>query len=168
LRATGTKLGRALNDVLDWVALTQPTNDVTLGPVDPRDWAKLTYESVRARARDLDVACDLGLDVPEGLRIMADAGRLHRMTNALLVHALSAAGQGGRVGFSVGIRGLDESSVELAIAVSANGPAPGAARSNLGGAVAQGFAHALGGTIEHREAAGGTLDVFRAGFTRAA
>ncbi len=168
LRAAGAKLGRALNDVLDWVALAQSSDGQSLAAIDPRDWAKLTYESVRGRARDLDVACDLGLDVPDGLRIIADASRLHRMTNALLVHALSAAGQGGRVGFSVGVRGLDEAHVELAIAVSANGATPGAKQSHLGDAVAQGFAHSLGGTIEHREAPGGTLDVFRAGFQRAA
>lgn len=168
LRAAGAKLGRALNDVLDWVALAQASDGHSLAALDPRDWAKLTYESVRGRARDLDVACDLGLDVPDGLRIIADAGRLHRMTNALLVHALSAAGQGGRVGFSVGVRGLDEAHVELAIAVSANGAASGTKQSYLGDAVAQGFAHSLGGTIEHREAPGGTLDVFRAGFARAA
>ncbi|MBL8652897.1 MAG: hypothetical protein JNJ97_01775 [Alphaproteobacteria bacterium] len=90
------------------------------------------------------------------------------MTNALLVHALSAAGQGGRVGFSVGVRGLDAAHVELAIAVSANGTVPGAAQSHLGGEVAQGFARSLGGTIERREAPGGTLDVFRGGFQRAA
>ena len=168
LRAAGAKLGRALNDVLDWVALAQSNDGHSLAALDPRDWAKLTYESVRGRARDLDVACDLGLDVPDGLRIIADTGRLHRMTNALLVHALSAAGQGGRVGFSVGVRGLDEAHVELAIAVSANGAASGTTQSYLGDAVAQGFAQSLGGTIEHREAPGGTLDVFRAGFARAA
>ncbi len=168
LRAAGAKLGRALNDVLDWVALAQSSDGQSLAALDPRDWAKLTYESVRGRARDLDVACDLGLDVPDGLRIIADASRLHRMTNALLVHALSAAGQGGRVGFSVGVRGLDAAHVELAIAVSANGTASGAKQSHLGDAVAQGFAQSLGGTIEHREAPGGTLDVFRAGFARAA
>lgn len=168
LRAAGTKLTRALNDVIDWVTLTQTSGASSLAAIDPRDWAKLTYESVRGRARDLDVACDLGVDVPEGLRIIADAGHLHRMTSALLVHALSAAGQGGRVGFSVGVRGLDESRVELAIAVSANGAAPAAPQSHLGGAVAQGFARSLGGMIEHREAPGGTLDVFRAGFARAA
>ncbi len=168
LRAASAKLGRALNDVLDWAALAQSSDGHSLAALDPRDWAKLTYESVRARARDLDVACDLGLDVPDGLRIIADASRLHRMTNALLVHALSAAGQGGRVGFSVGVRGLDTANVELAIAISANGMASGAKQSYLGDAVAQGFARSLGGTIEHREAPGGTLDVFRAGFQRAA
>ncbi|MBC8793961.1 MAG: hypothetical protein C6Y20_20365 [Tagaea sp. CACIAM 22H2] len=168
LRASGAKLGRALNDVLDWVTLTQTNDATSLAALDPRDWAKLTYEAVRGRARDLDVACDLGLDVPDGLRIIADAGRLHRMTNALLVHALAAAGQGGRVGFSVGVRGLDAAHVELAIAVSANGTVPGAAQSHLGGEVAQGFARSLGGTIERREAPGGTLDVFRGGFQRAA
>ena len=168
LRAASAKLGRALNDVLDWVALAQSSDGQSLAALDPRDWAKLTYESVRGRARDLDVACDLGLDVPDGLRIIADAGRLHRMTSALLVHALSAAGQGGRVGFSVGVRGLDNAHVELAIAVSSNGATLGAQQSHLGGAVAQGFAQSLGGTIEHREAPGGTLDVFRGGFQRAA
>lgn len=168
MRAASAKLGRALNDVLDWVALAQSNDGQSLAAVDPRDWAKLTYESVRGRARDLDVACDLGLDVPDGLRIIADAGRLHRMTNALLVHALSAAGQGGRVGFSVGVRGLDAANVELAIAVSANGAMSDPKQSKLGGEVAQGFARSLGGTIEHREAPGGTLDVFRGGFQRAA
>lgn len=168
LRAAGAKLTRALNDSIDWAALAQTSDTASLAAIDPRDWAKLAYESVRGRARDLDVACDLGVDVPEGLRIVADAGRLHRMTNALLVHALSAAGQGGRVGFSVGVRGLDDAHVELAIAVSANGATPSGKQSHLGDAVAKGFAQSLGGTIEHREAPGGTLDVFRAGFQRAA
>jgi hypothetical protein len=70
------------------------------------------------------------------------------------------------VGFSVGARGLDPRNVEIAIAVSASGAEGGAAAHDPD--LAASLARAMGGKVERQTGPGGTLDVFKAGFVRAA
>jgi hypothetical protein len=166
LRRADAALGRAVNDAAELARLMRESKELDLSAIDARGWARLAFEGARARAGGTGVTCDLALDLPEGLRILADENRLRRVADALLGAAFERAGRGGRVGFSVGARGLDPRNVEIAIAVSASSDTPQAAASE--GGLAAALAHAMGGRIERLASPGGTLDVFKAGFARAA
>lgn len=166
LRLADAALGRAVNDAAELARLMRESKELDLRAVDTRVFARGVFEIARAQAGGVGVTCDLALDLPDGLRILADETRLRRVTDALLGHALDRAGRGGRVGLSVGARGLDARNVEIAIAVSASGESnrPPAPESGMVAALAQ----AMGGRIERLASPGGTLDVFKVGFARAA
>lgn len=166
LRRADAALGRAVNDAAELARLMRESKELDLRAVDARLFARGAFDLARARASGTGVTCDLALDLPEDLRILADEARLRHVADALLVTAFDRAGHGGRVGFSIGARGLDARNVEIAIAVSATGgeARPAAAGSGMAAALAQ----TMGGRIERLAAPGGTLDVFKAGFARAA
>jgi signal transduction histidine kinase len=166
LRRADAALGRAVNDAAELARLMREARELDLRAVDARVFARGAFEAARTQAGGVGVTCDLALDLPDGLRILADETRLRRVTDAMLGHAFDRAGRGGRVGFSVGARGLDSRNVEIAIAVSASGEAnhPPMPESGMVAALAQ----AMGGRIERLASPGGTLDVFKVGVARAA
>ncbi|MCZ8124438.1 MAG: cache domain-containing protein [Magnetospirillum sp.] len=166
LRRADAALARAADDAAVLARLMRDSSAVESRPIDARDWARGAFETARARAGGAGVTCDLALDLPEGLRIVADEKGLRRVAETLLGAAFERAGRSGRVGFSVGARGLDARTVEIAIAVSASGEAlrPDAQTGGMATALAQ----ALGGRVERLAGPNGTLDVFKAGFARAA
>jgi signal transduction histidine kinase len=166
LRRADAALGRAVNDAAELARLMREAKELDLRAVDARLFARHAFEAARGRASGAGVTCDLALDLPEGLRVLTDETRLRRMADALLGAAVDRAGRDGRVGFSVGARGLDAHNVEIAIAVSASSdsirsPAP---ESGMAAALAQ----AMGGRLERLASPGGTLDVFKVGLARAA
>jgi hypothetical protein len=165
LRRADAALGRAVNDAPDLARLMRESKRLDLRVVDARLFARDAFEVARTHAGGAGVVCDFALDLPDGLRILADESRLRRVADALLGAAFDRAGRGGRVGFSVGARGLDARNVEIAIAVAASGetgPAQG-----RGNGVTAAIAKRMGGSIEHLASPDGTLDVFKAGFARA-
>lgn len=165
LRLADAALGRAIDDAAELARLMRESEELDLSVVDARLFARGAFEVARARAGNTGIVCDFALDLPEGLRILADEIRLRRVADTLLGAAFERAGRGGRVGFSVGARGLDRRNVEIAIAVTASGEEVSAHGRENG--VAAALAQKMGGRIERLSAPGGTLDVFKAGFSRA-
>ncbi|MFM7343966.1 MAG: hypothetical protein ACKO1J_01180 [Tagaea sp.] len=166
LRRIDGALGRAINDAAELARLMRESKELDLSVVDARLFARGAFEVARARAGGSGTVCDFALDLPDGLRILADEMRLRRVADTLLGAAFERAGRGGRVGFSVGARGLDQRNVEIAIAVTASGEDVSASGPENG--VVAALAQAMGGKIERLSAPGGTLDVFKAGFARTA
>lgn len=166
LRRADAALGRAVNDAAELVRLMHENKEIDLRALDARAFARGAFDVARAQSGSVGVTCDLALDLPEGLRILADEARLRRVTDALLGQAFDRAGRGGRVGFSIGARGLDARNVEIAIAVSASNETDRAPAPEAG--MAAELAVAMGGRIERMTSPTGTIDVFKAGFARAA
>jgi two-component system, NarL family, sensor histidine kinase BarA len=165
LRRADAALGRAVNDAAELARLMRESKELDLRAIDARLLARDAFEAARGRAGGAGVTCDLALDLPEGLRILADENRLRRVADALLAAAVDRAGRDGRVGFSVGARGLDARNVEIAIAVSASGDPTRAPVPESGMLAA--LAQTMGGHVERLASPAGTLDVFKAGFARA-
>jgi two-component system, OmpR family, phosphate regulon sensor histidine kinase PhoR len=164
------RLSRLTRDLLDLSRLEAGDFRPALSPQDVEPLAEAALEAVRSRAKEKNIG--LAVDVPPGLRVLADRRALEQVLVNLLENAVKYTPAGGRVTVLA-----DEAASQVILSVIDTGPGiearhrdriferfyradPGRAReaggSGLGLAIAKHLVQAQGGEIGVESGPGGS------------
>ena len=120
VKSSTESLMRVINDILDYSKIEAGKFD--LDPIEfvIRDLVEDTLKAlaIRAHQKGLELACEIGGDVPE--RVLGDPGRLRQVFNNLVGNSIKFT-ERGEIVISVNVRGQAGSDLDLGFAVTDTG-----------------------------------------------